>query len=158
LYVCSTVVLTFILLSAVVEDVMGVPLYGVDHRTAQASTDGTDLRVTYPRVTRGELDSSLTATIHRRGGFDGSLALEITTSFLNQFTVQRMIPEPVSETRSLDTVTMTFDQPPGEVFVVELDLATHPVGWFSSVVGRVRVVTASGDGDVSVDFRTDARP
>jgi hypothetical protein len=158
LYMTSTLVLALVVGSAVVDNLTGLPLYGVEHRTSSASTGEVALQVRYPRVTRGELDSALTATIHHAGGFQGAVAVEITTQFLDQFTVQRVIPEPASETQSAQAVTLTFDQPSSDVFVVEWDLATRPSGWFSSVVGRVSVETAGLDGTISAGFRTDVRP
>jgi hypothetical protein len=100
----------------------------------------------------------LKATIHQPGGFDGPLAIQIATSFLDEFTIRRVLPEPASELRRADMIELTFDKPPSDVFVVSWDLAAQPTGWFASVDGQVSVIPAGSDQPVSVSFRTDVRP
>jgi hypothetical protein len=158
LYATAASVLAMIVGFAVVEEISGLPLYGVDHRAVQISSGGIELRVEYPRTTRGQLDSALKATIHRPGGFDGPLAIEIATSFLDEFTIRRVLPEPASEVRRADMIELTFEKPRSDVFVVRWDLAAQPSGWFSRVDGRVSVILAGSDQAASVSFRTDVRP
>jgi hypothetical protein len=158
LYLTSTVVLTLIVASAVVEVAARLPLYGVDHRVTRASGNGTELTVRYPRLTRGQLDSPLTATVRRAAGFDGPVTIAIARAYLDQFTERRVAPAPASEAQVGDSLLLTFDKPMDDTLVVEWDLGARPTPWFTSVEGHATVVGDRPEHDVTVSFHTDLRP
>ena len=158
LYLASSFVLTLILASAVLEEVSSLPLYGVTHRRISAAVNGTELTVRYPRVTRGQLDSPLTATVRRSSGFDGPVTIEISRPYLAQFTERRVTPMPTSEAVRGDALVLTFDKPADDTLEVEWDLGAHSAAWFSSAEGRATVLGDRPEDDVTVSFETDTRP
>jgi len=158
LYLASTVVLTLIVASAVLEKVSRLPLYGVTHRRITAAVKGTELTVWYPRVTRGQLDSPLTATVRRSSGFDGPVTIEISKPYLAQFPERRVTPMPTSEEVHGDALVLTFDKPADDSLEVEWDLGAHPAAWFTGVKGRATVIGDRPYHDVTVTFETDTRP
>ena len=158
LYLTSTVVLTLIVVSAVLEEFFSLPMYGVTHRRATATVNGTELTVRYPRVTRGQLDSPLRATVRRSSSFDGPVTIEIARSYLAQFTERRVTPMPTSEKVHGDAVVLTFDKPENDTLAVEWDLGARPAAWFTGVDGRATVIGDRPEHDVTVSFHTDLRP
>jgi hypothetical protein len=158
LYNVAAFVLIGIVVAALLEGVLHFPLFGVDDRTATASSNTTELRVRYPRVARGQLDTELQITVQRAGGFAQPITDEISADYLGLFTNQRPSPQPDSQTHNDDVVVSVFDPPDGDTLEIEWDLAARPRAWFISVVGTATVLDDNGQPDVSVSFTTDVRP
>jgi hypothetical protein len=158
LYFVSAVVLSLIVGSAVLEEFSSLALYGVHHQRATTTVNGTELTVRYPRVARGQLDSPLTATVRRTSGFEGPVTIEITRSYLAQFTERRVTPMPASEEVHGDALALTFDKPEDDTLAVEWDLGARPAAWFTGVDGRATVIGDRPEHDVTVSFHTDLRP
>jgi hypothetical protein len=158
LYVVATIILCLIVLSALIDAVTGVPLYGVDQRTARASANGIEISVGYPRVIRGQLDSPLDVSVQRQGGFAGDVTISVSADYLGLFINQRVSPDPSSQSEDEDNVISTFDAPPGDLLEVEWDMAPRPRPWFSGVTGVASVLDDQGQPIVSVRFHTDVRP
>lgn len=154
----ATTVLCLIVASALVDSTNDVPLYGVDHNTVRASANGTDISVKYPRVIRAQLDSPLTISIHRAGGFSGDVKVSISAGLLGLFVNQDVSPLPSSQSQDAHDIVSTFDAPPGDQLDIEWDMAARPRPWFTGVKSVVAVLDDRGQPIVSVEFRTDVRP
>jgi hypothetical protein len=158
LYRISTAVLSLIVLLAVVEALVGLPMFGVDHEKRTAASGGTELTVEYPRLTRGQLDSGLTVTVRRQSGFDGPVTIEITRKYLAEFNVRRVTPEPTSEADDGDAIALTFDPPSGDTLEVQWDMAARPTAWFTRVDGRATVSPQGSEPAAAVGFESQLRP
>jgi hypothetical protein len=157
LYVVFTVVVAAIMAAAVVEVLTGVPIYGVTTDEVTQQGAGTEVTVHYPRVTRGQLDSTLTLDVEQDGGFDAPVAVRVTSAYFDMFDVQAIHPQPASETLDDTTWTLTFDPPDGDTLQVQWDMVARPVGWFSNEVGSV-VVDAQGGPTPALQFTSAVRP
>ena len=153
LYIAFVVIVAAVIGSTIVEAGTGIPLYGISTRTARASAAGVELKVRYPRVTRGGLDSAMHVTVRRPRGFDGPVTLEISLFVTNDVT-----PQPSSESNSGHTLLMTFDPTGGDTFSADFDLSARPAGWFESRAGTVSFAADRSGSDVVVSIQTDVRP
>jgi hypothetical protein len=99
-------------------------LLGVRSRTVHASArDGSvTLDVHYAQVARAGLDVPFEVTVRRAGGFDDDIVLTISKSYLDLFDLNSQDPEPSDSTASAATAIWTFTPPPGDTFVLSLDM------------------------------------
>ena len=158
LYVIFNTIVTVVVALAVLEALFGSSVYGVDTRTTRATQAGTQLAVSHPTVTRGQLATPLEITVSRAGGFPEPIVLTITADYLSLFLSQGPDPGPTSETATAEDLIMTFDPPPGDTFVVGWNLQAKAVGSFTTANARVAVVDAAQRPVVEVDFDTKVRP
>ncbi len=158
LYRGFVAVVALIVLSTLVELGTGLPLYGVDTRSVSASAGGTDLAVTYPRVTRGQLDTTVRIEVRRVAGFDRPVTLDITSEYLDLFTDRDIAPKPITETTDGDSLSMTFVAPRDDTLQISFDLAARPRTTFGSASGTVAVVDDDHAHLVAVYVQTDVRP
>jgi len=157
-YLALNTVVSLVVIAAAVEAVTGLPGFGLDSETVSASNQSTKLEVEYPKVTRGQLVSSLQITVNRDGGFDEPVLLAISADYLDPFITQGATPEPDSETADDSDVIMTFDAPPGDTFIVRWNLTAQPIGMFKTISARVAFLSSDQTPIVSVDFDTKLRP
>jgi hypothetical protein len=158
LYLMFNTVLCVVVLAAVIEAATGAPVYGVDTGTVSVSNESAKLKVEYPKVTRGQLVSSLRITVDRAGGFAGPVVLAISADYLGPFLTQGPTPQTSSETADDSDVIMTFDPPPGDTFVVDWNLTPEPIGKFATVSARVALLDDNQHALASVNFDTKLRP
>ncbi len=104
---------------------------GVRARTVTATgSEGTEVRLTYPQVTRPALAVPYQLTIIRREGFDERIEVRITHAFLDSFDENGVNPEPAEATTDGGDVVWTFDPPPGQDLTLSLDTRVEPgVQW-----------------------------
>lgn len=85
--------------------------------TAKGSTaDGSDVRVTYPQITRSGADAALEIELER---VTGPVTIELPRTVLDTLGIELVTPAPASETGDRTHVRMTFERPPaGELTVL----------------------------------------
>lgn len=125
---------------------------GMRTGTVAASSGGYRLQLDYAQIARPGMDVPWQLTITRTGGFDGPVVVEATNAYFDMFESQGITPEPSKETADGTWWRMTFDEPPGDTLVIDLDIYVQP---FSQVghSGTARVLD-QGRPVASVDFRT----
>jgi hypothetical protein len=83
----------------------------------------------------------------------------VTSSYFDAFDENGLDPAPVEETTDSERTVWRFAPSTAEVIVVSFDARIEPGVQFTSVKGRVEVLTArSAPPAVSVDFRTWVMP
>ena len=158
LYGTLTTVVSLVVLAAVVEAVVGLPVYGTDTDTVRHANGPTALTVHFPRVTRSRLNADLELVVSRAGGFDTPLVVSMSADYLARFDASGPSPTPTSETATDSELLMTFDPPPGETLEVRWDLSAEPVTYFVSAAAAVSVLDDAGRSTVTVPFTTEIRP
>jgi hypothetical protein len=145
----------FLSLLAVIVLAGATGFLGVKSRTANSSSaDGaTSVHVHYAQVARAGLDVPFQITIHRRGGFDGDVTLAVSSSYLELFDRNTMDPEPSSSTTTERDTVWHFDQPPGETFVVSLDMQVQK-GRHWGRSGTVEVLGSDGTPTAHLTVKT----
>jgi len=158
LYITFNTIVTLVVALAVFEALVGSSVYGVDTTTTRATRGGTQVAVSHPTVTRGQLATPLEITVSRAGGFTEPIVLTITADYLSLFLSQGPDPDPNSSTATADDLILTFDPPPGDTFVVSWNLQAKAVGTFTTATAHVAVVDGEQRPVVAVDFDTKVRP
>lgn len=158
LYGTFTLVVSIVVGLAVVDGLGGLPVYGANSANVEATRADLDLRVHYPRVARGQLDSALRLDLHRSGGFADPVTIAVSTAYLDLFTTNNLSPEPTTETQSDRTLELTFEPPRSDTLVISWDLSVRPSTWFDHASGEVTVLGADGRPAVSVTIETEVRP
>lgn len=157
-YALTTIVLSAVMATAVLDGLGVVSAVGVDDAEVAASAGGTTLVVRYPAVSRPALASPFVITVTEEGGFDGRpVELTVSTGFLAMWDENGIVPGPAEETADADDVRWTFDPPDGEVLRITYDGRIEP-GVQSGRAGRVAVLDDAGDVVVAVRFETRIRP
>jgi hypothetical protein len=97
---------------------------GVRSRTVSThSTNGAvTMDVHYAQFARAGLDVPFDITVHRRGGFQDDVVVAVSSSYLELFDRNAMDPDPSSATSTSDAVIWRFDPPPGDTFVMSIDM------------------------------------
>jgi hypothetical protein len=128
---------------------------GVKSRTASTrSADGAvNLEVHYAQVARAGLDVPFEIIVHRRAGFDDDVVISVSRSYLQMFDRNTMDPEPSSSTTTAQDTIWRFDQPPGNTFVVSLDMQVQK-GRHWGRSGTVAVLGADGAPTAHVTVKT----
>jgi hypothetical protein len=125
-----------------------------ERTSSMTATEGDyELHLEYAGIARAGLDVPWQVTVTRKGGFDKELILAVTGDYFDIFESQGFTPNPSAATRDADTVYLTFDAPPGEVFTVAYDAYIQP----SSQQGKDGSVSVLGPGGrpmATVDFDT----
>jgi hypothetical protein len=144
-------IFTALLLGFVLAAALGV--FGVRTRTTGASAGPLSTRLEYASVNRRGVTSVWQLAVHRVGGFDDDVNVELSLAYFDTLAFRGMEPEPDSSTTKAGTIEWTFTKPSGSDFALhidaQIDSATRP--------GRHRgfaVVTVGDDAPVRLDFRT----
>lgn len=156
-YGITSLLLGALVVSALVDGVTDVDLWGVADDEAAASGGGYELVVEYPSVSRPALATPFAFVVRRDGGFDGPIDVAIDSDWLGMWDFQALWPEPSEMTATPQDVVMTFDPPDGDVLRVSLDARIQPSEQ-SGRDGRVAVLDDGGDVAVEVSFRTRVNP
>lgn len=101
-------------------------LLGVRSATSTADDGTWHLSVEHPTVARAGLDVPWQATVQHSGGFGKTLTLAVTGDYFDIYETQGFHPDPSSTTRDGDTLYLTFDTPPGDIFTVSYDAYIQP--------------------------------
>jgi hypothetical protein len=158
LYITFNTIVTLVMALALFETLVGSSVYGADTAKTRATHGETQLEVRHPTVTRGELEVPLEVTVTRQGGFAEPIVLAITADYLSLFITQGPEPDPSSGTATADELILTFEQPPGDTFVVEWNLQAKAVGSFTTANAHVAVLDSAHEPIAAVDFDTKVRP
>jgi hypothetical protein len=137
----------------VVAGLFGV--FGLRSRTVNAdSSDGdVSLQVTYPQVARAGLSVPFEIEVHRRGGFDDDVVLQVSSDYLDLFDRSSVDPEPDQERSTESSVLWQFRQPPTDTFSVSVDMEVQKgKHWGRS--GSVAVLDADGRTLARTTFTT----
>jgi hypothetical protein len=112
-------------LVAVLALVGATGLLGVRGGSEAVSTNGYDVRVDYPRITRGGLSADFDFQVARPGGFGGSqVTIAGTKEYLQLFDIQRVFPTPIWESSDQSLLYWTFEPPPGDILDVSFTTET----------------------------------
>jgi hypothetical protein len=107
-----------------------VGLLGVRTATVDGSDGPVVASVRFARIARGGVSVPYAISITSADGFTGPVEITVDQSYLDLFDQNGMEPGPDGSTSDGETVTWTFDQPPGHEFTVTLDVRIGPsVQW-----------------------------
>ncbi len=137
----------------VVAGLFGV--FGLRSRTVQAQSrsGAVSLQVQYAQVARAGLDVPFDIEVHRRGGFDDDVVLQVSTSYLDLFDRSSIEPQPDEETSTSGSIFWTFHRPTTDTLTVSVDMQVqHGKHWGRS--GAVAVLTANGRALARTTFTT----
>lgn len=102
----------------------------------------------HPVIARPALAVPYRLTISREGGFDETIEVRVSTSYLASFDENGTQPQPDSATSDADETVWEFEPPDGDVFTVWLDTRIEPaVQWRQD--GSTTVT--NGDETVTID-------
>lgn len=156
-YALSTVLLTLLVASAVLDNATEVDIWGESSDVATARGDGYVLEVQYPTVSRPAIATPFAIVVRHPDGFDGPIDLAIRAEWLEMWDFQALYPDPSATTGDGERVVMSFDPPEGDVLRVFLDARIQP----SQQAGRdgwVTLLDEFGRAVATVDFHTRVMP
>jgi hypothetical protein len=100
-------------------------LLGVRAGSEAVSTNGYDLQLRYPWITRGGLSADFDFRVTRPGGFGGTqLTIACSKEYLTMFNIQRVFPTPIRETSDQSHLYWTFEPPPSDILDVAFTAET----------------------------------
>lgn len=144
-------------LAALVVADIWLPVFGVDTRTeSTTTTDGVELQVEYPAVTRPALATSFAIEVHDPDGFDGPIEIAISRPWIEAWDENAYVPAPLAASGDPNWVVQKFTPPDGDTFRVFYDARLEPA-WQSNVSGTVQL-RRDGRAVAEVDFETKVRP
>ena len=156
-YGTTSLLLTALILSAVVDAATEIDVWGVADDRVTATGDGYELDVEYPTVTRPALATPFSIVVRHDGGFDGPVDLAIAGEWLEMWDFQALYPEPSEMTGDPERVVMSFDPPDGDVLRIFLDARIQPAQQ-SGRDGSVALLDELGNEVASVEFHTRVMP
>jgi hypothetical protein len=107
-----------------------IGLLGVHTATVEGSDGSVTASVRFGRIGRGGVAVPYAITVTSEGGFTGPIEITVDQSYLDLFDQNGMEPGPDATTSDGETITWTFDRPPGPKFTVTLDVRIGPsVQW-----------------------------
>jgi hypothetical protein len=127
---------------------------GVHTGKATAQENGYSLTLRYPAVARSGLDVKWQVQVSHPGGFGKELTLAVTGDYFDIFETQGFHPNPSDETRTGNTLYLTFTAPPGDTFVVDFDAYIQPASQAGRSATVALVTNATFQPVVSVPYRT----
>ncbi|WP_214368306.1 hypothetical protein [Pseudonocardia sp. H11422] len=136
-------------LVAVLALVGATGLLGVRTGSEAVSASGHDVRIDYPRITRGGLSADFDIRVARPGGFGGTpVTIAVTKEYLELFDIQAVFPTPSRETSDLSLLYWTFEPPPNDT--VDVSIPTETGEMLSQVgVHDAEVQVLVGDSPVA---------
>jgi hypothetical protein len=133
-------------------------LLGAKSGEVRASGGGYDLQVVYPKVTRPGLPATLDVSVHRAGGFRGSVTLAVTSRYLEIFDIGSVNPDAIGATSTADRFLHMFQAPVGsDTMTISFDARTQPGVQLKRVKGTLALVD-DGATLVSVQVKTVVMP
>ncbi len=134
-------------------------VFGVQSASRSASGGGFELEVSYDKVTRPGLATSIEVEVRRAGGFDGPVSVAFTSSYFDALDLNGVDPEPASGTSTPTEVVMTFETPRrGDAMAIGFDARVQPTVQLRRLRATVSVLDASGAPVVSVPLSTFVMP
>ncbi|MGH9133488.1 MAG: hypothetical protein ACRDZZ_06095 [Ilumatobacteraceae bacterium] len=107
-----------------------VGVLGVRSTTVRGHDGEIEASIRFARVGRGGVAAPFAVTVASPGGFTGPIEITLEQSYLDLFDQNGVDPAPDGATSDGDTVTWTFEPPPGIEFTVTLDIRIGPsVQW-----------------------------
>lgn len=132
---------------------------GVRTRTTSTTGGGYELSVRYATISRPGLATPWSVEIRRPGGFPDGLLLAVRSSYFDAFDENGLDPSPVEETTDGERSIWRFSPSTADTMVVSFDARIEPGVQFTSVKGRVEVLTArTAPPAVALSFRTWVMP
>ena len=129
-------------------------LLGARTGEATATGGGYELSVTHPSVTRPGLAVNLSIELRRQGGFEGTVTVAVTSSYLDILDENGLDPDPAVATTDDEHVVWTFDAPDqGDTMTISVDARIEPSVQFKRAEGSVAVLE-NGQAVATADFRT----
>ena len=144
-----------ILLGAMIAFV-GLGLAGVlGQRTATvtARSNGYELAVTYGSVVRPGVPIRWNVNVHRDGGFQGPIDVEVSRHYFDLFDTNSLRPDASSATSDGPFIIWSFDPPRGEDFTIAFD-STVETG---EHLGADGIVAVLAQGRPAVEVRVHTR-
>jgi hypothetical protein len=147
----------FVLVTAiVVAGLLG--FLGIRTATVQASANGYDLKVQYPKITRPGLPASVEIEVRRAGGFRGVLTVAVSSDYLSIFDVSGMDPDAVGATTTADEVRWDLQTPlDSDVMTISVDARTESSAELRTAKGSVTVIN-DGRPVATVSLKTRVMP
>jgi hypothetical protein len=122
--------------------------------SSSTAVDGEyELTLQHASIARAGIDVPWQVTVTRQGGYDKELILAVTGDYFDIYETQGFTPDPSAATRDSETLYLTFDAPPGEVFTVSYDAYIQPSSQRGND-GSVSVLGPDGQPMATVDFDT----
>ncbi|HVF53927.1 MAG TPA: hypothetical protein VNC78_10050 [Actinomycetota bacterium] len=131
-------------------------LLGLSHDDVSSTSAGYELRVRYPKVSRGGLASAFDIYVRHEGGFDSPITLSIGQEYFTLFDLNGIFPAPSAETVDGDMVVWEFDPPEGDLLRVHVDWRVEPAV-HAGAPGSVRL-EIDGSPITQVEFETRLAP
>ena len=157
LHLIVTSLLSLVMLTAVLDGLDMLDLFGPDEDRAHASGGGYALVVEHPSITRPALATVFRIAVTHAGGFgEEPVQIAVSRSYLESFDVNGVIPATSGETAEGRWIIWEFDPPPGDEFVVTYEARLEPgVQW--SRRGEVAVMV-DDEPVARTHFETKVRP
>lgn len=159
LYGMASLLLGALIAVVVADGVRVVDIFGVDTEHARAEGGGYELDVRYGTVSRPGLATPFDITIRRPGGFDeGVVVVAVDAEYLSIWDENGLDPTPSAATADDTSIIWEFDTPPtGETLVISYDARIEPAAQRGKV-GRVAILDAAHQEQLSVTFKTRVSP
>lgn len=119
-------------------------LFGVRSSTVSTSSNGYELTVTYPRISRAGLDSPWRAHVYCAGGLPQGLTIAVSSDYFRMFETQGFYPTADSMTNDGQFVYFRFGDLRGTDFEMEYDAYIQP----ASQIGKSATVEVIVDSQV----------
>jgi hypothetical protein len=120
----------FLVLLAIFVAAGMIGLLGVRSATVDGSDGPISASVRYGRIARGGVAVPYAITVRSDVGFTGPIEITVDQSYLDLFDHNAIEPSPDATTSDGETITWTFEPPPGPEFTVTLDIRIGPsVQW-----------------------------
>ena len=155
-YGAVTGAITLILAAAVLGALTGLDTYGVDSKHVRTRSEGYELDVEYPTVSRGGLATPLAIEVTRTGGFSDAVVIGIDHRYMQAWDENGFYPTPSAERTMGDWLIWEFDPPEGDTLRFTYDGRIEPAVQHGRS-GRVAVMEANVPV-VEVDFSTRITP
>jgi hypothetical protein len=145
-------ILIAILVAIVVVGMLG--FFGIRTRTAETTANGFNLQVHFASIARPGVEVPFDVSVQRDGGFNGTVTLSVSGSYLSAVDAQSPQPEPQSTTADDDVVTMTFAAPQGDTLGVSWLATIDPAANAGRKQATITVLGDDGSPAASVSIRT----
>jgi hypothetical protein len=132
--------------------------YGPRDATVSASGGRWMLDVTYPRVSRPGLSTSLSIEVQHQGGFEAPVTVSVSSSYFDVLDESAIEPEPAQSTSDGSHTIWTFDPPTdGDTLSISVGGRIQPGGSLRRPSGSAAVLS-EGRAAASVRWKTWVTP
>ena len=101
-------------------------LFGPKTSRVTAHSNGYELTVTYPSISRPGLPVRWEVLLKHPGGFQEKVRIAITFDYFHLFDVTGIEPESTSSSSDGKTIVFEFDPPSGDTFRMQFDASVEP--------------------------------